>query len=62
MGLGTCLIGFAVSAIANDSKLKKSLGIKKNETIYSVIALVYPYEKFRKLTVRKNISPRYITF
>ncbi|MCP4159674.1 MAG: 4Fe-4S dicluster domain-containing protein [Deltaproteobacteria bacterium] len=62
MGLGTCLIGFAVSAIANDSKLKKSLGINKSETIYSVIALGYPDENFRKLTVRKNISPRYITF
>lgn len=62
IGLGTCLIGFAVNAIANDSKLKKSLGFHKNEAIYSVIALGYPDEKFRKLTVRKKINPRYITF
>jgi nitroreductase/Pyruvate/2-oxoacid:ferredoxin oxidoreductase delta subunit len=62
MGLGTCLIGFAVNAIANDKKLKKDLGINKNEAIYSVIALGYPNEKFSKLTVRKKITPRYITF
>jgi len=62
IGLGTCLIGFAVSAIANDSKLKKDLGIHKNEAIYSVIALGYPNEKFKKLTVRKKIIPKYITF
>ena len=62
MGIGTCLIGFAVNAIANDSKLKKDLGIEKNEAIYAAIALGYPNEKFRKLTIRKKIIPRYITF
>ncbi len=62
MGLGTCLIGFAASAIANNSKLKQDFGIKQNETIYSVIALGYPSEKFRKLTIRKKIIPRYLTF
>ena len=62
MGLGSCVIGFASNAIANDAKLKKDLGIDKNEAIYSVIALGYPNEKFRKLTVRKKIIPRYITF
>ncbi len=62
IGLGTCLIGFAVNAIANDSKLKKDLEIHKNETIYSVIALGYPNEKFKKLTVRKKIIPKYINF
>ena len=62
MGLGSCMIGFASNAIANDTKLKKNLGIHKNEAIYSVIALGYPDEKFRKLTIRKKIVPRYITF
>jgi len=62
MGLGSCVIGFASNAIANDAKLKKDLGIDKKEAIYSVIALGYPNEKFRKLTVRKKIIPRYITF
>ncbi len=61
MGLGTCLIGFAVNAIANDTKLKQDLGINKNEAIYSVIAVGYPDEKFKKLTVRKKIVPRYLT-
>jgi nitroreductase/NAD-dependent dihydropyrimidine dehydrogenase PreA subunit len=62
MGLGTCFIGFAVNAIANDKKLKKNLGMHQNEAIYSVIALGYPDEKYQKLTVRKKINPRYITF
>jgi nitroreductase/Pyruvate/2-oxoacid:ferredoxin oxidoreductase delta subunit len=62
MGLGTCLIGFAVNAIANDPKLRKSLGIHKGEAIYSVIALGYPNEKFKGLTVRKKITPRYLKF
>lgn len=62
MGLGTCLIGFAVNAIANDAKLKKSLGVKKGEAVYSVIALGYPNERFKGLTVRKSIQPRYLSF
>ena len=62
MGLGTCVIGFAANAIANDSKLRKDIGINKNEAIYSVIALGFPNEKFRKLTIRKKIIPRYLTF
>jgi nitroreductase len=62
MGLGTCLIGFAVNAIANDAKLKASLGVNNNEKVYSVIALGNPKEKYQKLTVRKKIEPRYITF
>ena len=62
IGLGTCLIGFAVSAIANDSKLKKSLGFHNNEAIYSVIALGYPDEKFRRLTVRKKITQDILLF
>lgn len=61
IGLGTCLIGFAVNAIANDAKLKTSLGVKSSERIYSVIALGYPKEKYQKLTVRKRINPRYIS-
>jgi len=62
MGLGTCFIGFAVNAIANDKKLKKDLGIHQNEAVYSVIALGHPDEKYQKLTVRKKINTRYITF
>ena len=56
------MIGFASNAIANDAKLRNALGIHKKEAIYSIIALGYPNEKFLKLTVRKKIIPRYITF
>ncbi|MBT7628632.1 MAG: 4Fe-4S binding protein [Desulfobacula sp.] len=62
MGLGTCLIGFAVNAIANDVTLKSDLGVQKDEKIYSVIALGYPSERYKKLIVRKKIIPKYITF
>lgn len=42
MGLGTCLIGFAIEAIKRDPAIPKSLCIPDDETVYSVIALGHP--------------------
>jgi nitroreductase/Pyruvate/2-oxoacid:ferredoxin oxidoreductase delta subunit len=59
MGLGTCLIGFAVEAIRNDPAIKELLGIPADETVYSVISVGYPDEKYQGLPGRKKVVMRY---
>ena len=59
MGLGTCLIGFAVEAVRNDPAIKEFLAIPAEETVYAVIAMGYPDEKYRGLTGRKKVVMRY---
>lgn len=59
MGLGSCMIGFAVEAIKRDKQIKKILAIPDDESIYAVIALGYPAEKYQKTALRKKIMPRY---
>jgi nitroreductase/ferredoxin len=59
MGLGTCLIGFAVEAIQYDPTLKHFLEIPNEETVYTVIAMGYPEEEYQGLTGRKKVVMRY---
>lgn len=59
MGLGTCLIGFAVDAIKNDADIQRFLTIPAEETVCSVIAIGYPEEKYESLTGRKKVVMRY---
>jgi len=59
MGLGTCLVGFAVEAIRNDPTLKHFLKIPNKETVYAVIAMGYPDEKYEGLPGRKKVVMRY---
>ncbi len=59
MGLGSCLIGFAVEAMRWDKRIKRSLGIPDDEKVYSVIALGYPDERYRRVAVRKKYVQRY---
>jgi nitroreductase/NAD-dependent dihydropyrimidine dehydrogenase PreA subunit len=59
MGLGTCLIGFALEAIQNDSAIQHFLTIPAEETVCSVIAIGYPEEKYESLTGRKKVVMRY---
>ncbi|RJX34512.1 MAG: nitroreductase [Desulfurivibrio sp.] len=59
MGLGTCLIGFAVEAIRHEPALKARLVIPVGESIYAVIALGYPAEKYQQVCGRKAVTPRY---
>jgi nitroreductase len=60
LGLGTCLIGFAVQAIAHDAAIKRFLDIPKEETVYSVIALGYPAVHYHTVAGRKAPSMRSI--
>jgi nitroreductase len=59
MGLGTCLVGFAVEAIQYDPTIKHFLKIPNEETVCAVIALGYPDEKYQGLTGRKKVVMRY---
>jgi len=59
LGLGSCMIGFAVEAIKRDKPIRKMLQIPEDESIYAVIALGYPAEKYQKTALRKKIVPRY---
>ena len=59
LGLGTCLVGLAVSPMKNDPKLKTIIGIPETEPVYAVIALGYPDEDYEGLTGRKEAEIRF---
>lgn len=59
MGLGSCMIGFAVEAMKRDPAIKQLIGISREEHIYAVIAMGYSEEKYIKPAGRKKIIPRY---
>ncbi len=59
LGLGTCLIGFAVAAIKNRPALKRVIGIPDQEQVYAVIALGHPHEKYQRVAGRKPVELRF---
>lgn len=59
MGLGACMIGFAVEAMRRDRSIQRTLGIPAEEKVYAVLALGYPDEKYHAPAGRKPIKPRY---
>jgi nitroreductase/Pyruvate/2-oxoacid:ferredoxin oxidoreductase delta subunit len=58
MGLGTCLIGYAVEAMKRDVTIRRFLGIPDDERVYSVIALGYPDETYTRTAGRKKYTLR----
>ena len=59
LGLGTCMIGFAVEAIKRDRRIRKLLKIPDDELVAAVIALGYPAEKYARPALRKKIRPHF---
>jgi len=59
MGLGSCLIGYAVAAMKKDPSIQRSVGIPSEEEIHAVIALGYTDEVYQRIAGRKNVTPRY---
>ena len=60
VGLGTCLIGYAVEAMRHKRKIQKALGWHKKEEVYAVIALGHPDENYLGLTGRKELDLRFL--
>ena len=61
LGLGSCMIGFAVEAIKRDKNIRKLLDVSDDESIFAAIALGYPAEQYEKAAHRIKIIPRYPT-
>jgi len=61
LGLGTCLIGFAIEAMKRDKRILKGIGMPDDENAYAVIALGYPNEKYQRVTGRKRALVRYFS-
>lgn len=59
MGLGTCLIGFAVAAMTKEKRIAALLGIPKEETVHAVIAIGHPKEKYARMAGRMRPKIRY---
>ena len=57
MGLGTCLIGFAVEAMKGDRRVQRAVGIPSRHRVYSVIALGWPAVRYRRTAGRFDIVP-----
>ncbi len=60
MGLGSCLIGFAVHAVKSDPRIPRWLGLSRGEKVHSVIGLGYPAEVYEKAAGRLPLPIRFI--
>lgn len=59
MGIGSCLIGFAVEAMKRDRTIAEAIGLPAKETVYAVIALGRPKYKYPNPSGRLPVTPRY---
>lgn len=61
MGLGTCLVGYAVEAMRHDGRVKAAAGVPRGESVYAVVALGWPDVSFLRPTTRLRPLVRYRT-
>jgi len=60
MGYGTCLIGFAVEALARDPAIGRRLGLAPGERIHAVVALGKSSETWHTVARRREVRPRIV--
>jgi nitroreductase/Pyruvate/2-oxoacid:ferredoxin oxidoreductase delta subunit len=60
LGLGTCLVGFAVSAMQKDGRIKDVLKIPREESVHAVIAVGRPAVTYQRLTGRRKVVSRFV--
>lgn len=60
MGLGTCLIGFAVEALNRGPELKDYLDIYEKNRVHAVIAVGRPAVRFSKHSMRKDYTVEFL--
>jgi len=60
MGLGTCLIGFAVAAMQKEPAIQKGLGIPDDERVHAVVALGHPAETYHRCAGRRMPEVRWV--
>lgn len=61
LGLGTCFIGYASSAINKSKKIKRSLEIPQKNTVHAVLTLGYPDISYRRQALRKPYKSKIIS-
>ncbi len=60
LGLGSCLIGFAVSAMRKDGRIQESLNIPREEMVHAVIALGHPAVTYQRPAGRRKAAVRFV--
>jgi nitroreductase len=54
MGLGTCLVGFAVAALKRDAGMRKRVGLPGEESIHAVVAVGHSDRTFERIARRRT--------
>jgi len=61
LGLGSCLIGYAVEAMRHDKQVKAAAGLPREETAHAVLALGWPAVGYARPAGRRRPLVRYKT-
>src|SRR5208283_1132092 len=59
MGLGSCLIGYAVAAMKKETSIQQSIGIPLEEKIMQLLPLDIPTKSISVLPGARKVTPRY---
>ncbi len=60
MGLGTCIVGYFLTAAERDPSIIKELEIPKENKIFTCCTVGYPVLKFKRLVQRKPPAVRWL--
>lgn len=61
LGMGTCLIGFAVEAAKRSKAVRSALKLSKHECLYAVICVGFPAVNYLRTTPRKHVPAEVLT-